>query len=106
MEDNAALGCEEVIRTVSRYSQDRLKETLIDPENRDACGRNITDPGTDVEQSSRNAVVAKVGRLGEITDLLNAVVPFLVRSNVTRPGANQWRGRWVQLASGENASIW
>lgn len=65
-----------MIHTVSGYSRDRLKETLIDPENRDACGRNITDPGTDVEQSSRNVVVAKIGRLGEITDLLNAVVPW------------------------------
>lgn len=76
LEDNAALGCEEVMHTVSCYSRDRLKETLIDPENRDACGRNITDPGTDVDQSSRNVVVVKVGRLGEITDLLNTVVPW------------------------------
>lgn len=53
-------------------ARDRLKETLIDPENRDACGRNVTQPGTDVEPLSRNAAVVEAG----ITDLLNAVVPW------------------------------
>lgn len=77
LEDNAALECEEVMHKDSGYSRaDRLEETLIDPENRDACGRNVTEPGTDVEQSSRNAVVAKVSRLGEITDSVNAVVSW------------------------------
>lgn len=76
LEDNAALGCEEM-HTDSGYSRaDRLEEFLIDPENRDACGRNVTEPGTDVEQSSRNAVVAKVGRRGEITDSFHAIVPW------------------------------
>lgn len=32
----------------SRLAWDRLKETLIDPENRDACGRMVIEPGTDV----------------------------------------------------------
>lgn len=61
LEDNAALGCEEMMHMDSGYSRaDRLEETLTDPENRDSCGRKVTEPGTDVEQSSRNAVVVKV----------------------------------------------
>lgn len=61
LEDNAALGCEEMMHAVSGSSRDRLKETLIDPERRDACGRNVTQPGTDVEPSSRNAAAAEAG---------------------------------------------
>lgn len=77
LEDKAALGCEEMMHADSGYSRaDRLEETLIDPENRDACGRNVTEPGTDVEQSSRNAAAAKVGRPGEITDSFNAVASW------------------------------
>lgn len=61
LEDNVAPGCEEMMRAVSGCSRDRLKETLIDPENRDACGRNVTQPGPDVEPSSRNAAVVEAG---------------------------------------------
>lgn len=109
LDDNAALGCEEMMNTDSGYSRtDRLVETLIDPENRDACGRNVSEPGTDVEQPSRNAAVAKVGHRGEITDSFNAVAswePFLVPvlpvwAQITG-GAAGFRAHWGE----KNASI-
>lgn len=33
-----------------------MKETLIDPESRDACGRRVIEPGTDVKQCRKNAL--------------------------------------------------
>lgn len=77
--ESVALGCEEMMRTDSGYSgaaRDESKEALIDPEHRNPCGRNVTEPGTDVERSRRNAAVAKVGRRGETADSLNAVAPW------------------------------
>lgn len=47
----------------SRLAWDRLMEALIDPENREACGRIVIEPGTDVKQSKKNAVMMKVHRL-------------------------------------------
>lgn len=38
----------------SRLAWDRLMEALIDPENREACGRIVIEPGTDVKQSRKN----------------------------------------------------
>ena len=35
-------------------------EALIDPENREACGRIVIEPGTDVEQARKNVAVMKV----------------------------------------------
>lgn len=107
LEDNTALGCEEMMHTDSGYSRaDRLEETLIDPENRDACGRNVTEPGADVEQSSRNVVV--VGRPPRrnyrfiqhrcfLGTLLGPVLPVRVQ---TSGGAAGFSAHW-----GENASI-
>lgn len=47
----------------SRLAWDRLMEALIDPENREACGRIVSEPGTDVEQSKKNVFMTKVHRL-------------------------------------------
>lgn len=47
----------------SRLAWDRLMETLIDPENREACGRIVIEPGTDVKQSRKNVVMMKVHSL-------------------------------------------
>lgn len=38
-------------------------EALIDPENREACGRIVIEPGTDVKQSRKNVVEMKVHSL-------------------------------------------
>ena len=43
-----------------RLAWDRLMEALIDPENREACGRIVIEPGTDVRQSRKNVVMMKV----------------------------------------------
>ncbi len=44
----------------SRLARDRLMEALIDPESREACGRIVIEPGTDVKQLGKNAVMMKV----------------------------------------------
>lgn len=49
--------CGKMMYTDSGYSRlawDRLMEALIDPENREACGRIVIEPGTDVKQSRKN----------------------------------------------------
>lgn len=51
LRDNMPHRCGEMMCADSGYSRlawDTLKETLIDPENRDACGRMVIEPGTDV----------------------------------------------------------
>lgn len=58
--------CVEMMYADSGYSRlawDRLMEALIDPENREACGRIVIEPGTDVKQSRKNVVVMKVHSL-------------------------------------------
>lgn len=55
--------CGKMMYTDSGYGRlvwDRLMEALIDPENREACGRIVIEPGTDVKQSRKNVVIAQV----------------------------------------------
>lgn len=40
----------------SRLAWDRLREVLIDPESREACGRIVIEPRTDVEEPRENVV--------------------------------------------------
>lgn len=87
-EDRAALGCEEMMRAVSGSSRDRLKETLIDPENRDARGRNVTQPGTDVEQECGRGG----GGTADLTKRRCALGTFLERPSLTRTGAKSAEG--------------
>lgn len=61
--DNVPSRCGEMMYTDSGYSRlawDRFMEALIDPENREACGRIVIEPGTDVKQAWKNVLIPKV----------------------------------------------
>lgn len=63
LRDNMPHRCGKMMYTDSGYSRlawDRLMEALIDPENGEACGRIVIEPGTDVKQSRKNVVMMKV----------------------------------------------
>lgn len=52
-------------------------EALIDPENREACGRIVIEPGTDVKQARKNVVMVRVHSLKvKITLELPQVISF------------------------------
>lgn len=42
-----------------KLTWDRLMEALIDPENREACGRIVTEPVTDVNLARKNVDMVK-----------------------------------------------
>lgn len=101
LEDNVALGCEEMMGSGS--SRDRLEETLIDPENRDACGRKRNPTWNRcgaVEQECGCGGGRPARRNYRFIKRRCSQGTSLARPSLTRTGANQRRGRGVQRASG------